>query len=38
MGSLATELEDGEKEVNVLVTGFGVRSPPKYYATLPLRI
>ena len=26
MGSLATDVNDGEKEIHVLVTGFGVRS------------
>ena len=26
MGSLATDANDGEKEIHVLVTGFGVRS------------
>lgn len=28
MGSLAIEADDGEKEINVLVTGFGVRHSP----------
>ena len=28
MGSLATEGDDGEREISVLVTGFGVRHSP----------
>ena len=36
MGSLATDTNDGEKEIHVLVTGFGVRSSVSAHYVLGL--